>query len=321
MSKHGLVNAVLVGAAIIVLAGCSGVPSGTAPDVPGEATGGPSTGATSLATGAAPVTTSRPSDRQGATSGPSPRPSDRQGATSDPRPGPSDRQGATSDPSPRPSDRQGATSVASPHQAAAAFVKANSIPFPVAVGNTWIYRTTLAGGTGRTTNRIVAAGAGAVGYQVTMDSTTNVAGTATTIPLVYVFYLDGTVGYPVPPVSGLSGMGGSIRWPDAAGLASGQAYRSVMRIPIGQAGQYENADVTVQGTGTASVTVPAGTYQASVVTLTISAKAGTVKVTTWIAQGVGPVQTAALIRVAGMTEYSITNVLLSFARAPAGIGS
>src|SRR4029077_2239695 len=46
------------------------------------------------------------------------------------------------------------------HGAAAAksFAKANSIPFPVAVGNTWIYRTRADGETGRTTNRIVAAG-------------------------------------------------------------------------------------------------------------------------------------------------------------------
>ena len=35
------------------------------------------------------------------------------------------------------------------------FVKANSIPFPVAVGNTWVYQTTAGGQTGQTTNRIV----------------------------------------------------------------------------------------------------------------------------------------------------------------------
>jgi hypothetical protein len=105
------------------------------------------------------------------------------------------------------------------------------------------------------------------------------------------------------------------------GLASGQAYHSVVRILLSQTGQYENADVAVRGAGTASVSVPAGTYQASVVDMTITAKTASVEVSTWIAQGVGPVQTAVLIQAAGMTEYSITNVLLSFSKGNPGIGS
>ena len=38
--------------------------------------------------------------------------------------------------------------------AAKSFAKANSIPFPVALGNTWVYQTQTGGQTGRTTNRI-----------------------------------------------------------------------------------------------------------------------------------------------------------------------
>jgi len=300
MSKHGLVRAVLASAAVIVLAGCSGVPSGTAPDVPGEATGGP--GATSMAHGAAPA-----SAGQQSSSRPSEGPSEGQSARQ------SEGQG----------ERPGATSAASaqPGATAKAFVKANSIPFPVAVGNTWVYRTTVGGQTGQTTNRIIAAGPAAAGYEVTMDSTTDVAGTVSTVQPVFVFYPDGTVGYPVPLVGGLSVVGGQVRWPDAAGLASGQTYHSVVRILLSQTGQYENADVAVRGSGTASVSVPAGTYQASVVDMTVTAKAASVQVSTWIAQGVGPVQTAVLIQAAGMTEYSVTNVLLSFGKGNAGIGS
>ena len=204
-------------------------------------------------------------------------------------------------------------------------MKANSIPFPVAVGNTWVYRTTTGGETGQTTNRIVSAGPGPAAYVVTMSSTTEVAGTATAVEPVYVFYPDGTIGYPVPPIDGVS-VAGDIRWPDAAGLASGQAYHSVLRVQVSQTGQYENADVTVQGAGTTSVSVPAGTYQASVVDTTIAAKVGghttTVEVTTRIAQGVGPVETVVLIRAAGTTELTTTDELLSFTKvAVAAIGS
>ena len=274
MSKHGSARAVLAGAAIIALAGC-GVPTATAPDIPGETERSTSTGATSQASSAAPVT----------------------------------------------SGQQSATSVTSARQSgiSQSFVKANSIPFPVAVGNTWVYQTTASGQTGQTTNRIVSAGPGAAGYEVTMSSTTDIAGTATAVQPVYVFYPDGTIGYPVPPINGVSVAGGGIRWPDAAGLASGQAYHSVLRILDSQTGQYENANVTVQGAGTTSVSVPAGTYQASVVDTTIAAKVGgyttTVEVTTWIAQGIGPVKTEVLIRAAGTTELTTTNELLSFTKA------
>jgi hypothetical protein len=296
MSKHGSVRAVLAAAAMIVLAGCSGAPSGTAPDVPSEATGGP--GGTSMAHSAASASVGQQSSSRPGES-PSARPSEGQ------------------------TERPGPTSVASagPGATAKAFVKANSIPFPVAVGNTWVYRTTVGGQTGQTTNRIIAAGPAAAGYEVTMDSTTDVAGTVSTVQPVFVFYPDGTVGYPVPLAGGLSVVGGEVRWPDAAGLASGQTYHSVVRILLGQTGQYENADVAVRGAGTASVSVPAGTYQASVVDMTITAKAASVQVSTWIAQGVGPVQTAVLIQAAGMTEYSVTNVLLSFSKGNPGIGS
>jgi len=289
MSKHGSARAVLAGAAIIALAGC-GVPAATAPDIPSQTgpsqtgqsqTGQSQTGATSRPSSAAPVT----------------------------------------------SGRQSATSVTSGRQReiSQSFVKANSIPFPVAVGNTWVYQTTVSGQTGQTTNRIVSAGPGPAGYEVTMTSTTAVAGTATAVQLVYLFYPDGTIGYAVPPINGVSVAGGGIRWPDAAGLASGQAYHSVLRTQDSQTGQYENANVTVQGVGTMSVSVPAGTYQVSVVEMTIAGKVGgyttTVEVTTWIAQGVGPVKTEVLIRAAGTTELS-TNELLSFTKAAvAGIGS
>jgi len=197
--------------------------------------------------------------------------------------------------------------------AAKSFARANSIPFPVAVGNTWVYQTTAGGQNGRTTNRIVGAGPGSAGYRVTVSSTTDVGGSATTVVPVYTFYPNGTIGYPVPPVSGVPVTGRDIRWPDTAALASGKVYHSVLPIQGG------NADVTVQGTGTTSVSVPAGTYQASVVKTTISAQGQTIEVTIWIAQGTGPVKTEVLIRAPGGTGLT-TNELLSFTKAVSAVG-
>ena len=206
----------------------------------------------------------------------------------------------------RPNALQGAT-------AAKSFAKANSIPFPVAVGNTWIYQTRTDGQTGRTTNRIVAAGPGSSGYRVTVSSTTNVGGSASTVVPVYTFYPNGTIGYPVPPVSSAPVTGTDIRWPDAAGLASGKIYRSTLHIPGG------DAHVTVQGAGTTSVSVPAGTYRASVVRTTITAQGQNIEVTVWIAQGTGPVKTEVVIRAPGGTGLT-TSELLSFTKAASVIG-
>lgn len=200
-----------------------------------------------------------------------------------------------------------------PAAVAKGFARANSIPFPVAVGNTWVYQTSVDGEGGRTTSKIVRAAPGSAGYRVTVSSTTNVGGSATTVVPVYTFYQDGTVGYPVPAVTGIPVTGGSIRWPDAAGLASGKAYHSVLQI------QGVHADVTVQGAGTTSVRVPAGSYRASVVKTTITAQGQTIEVIVWIAQGTGPVKTEVLIRAPGGTGLT-TNELLSFSKAVSVVG-
>lgn len=276
MSRHGSARAVLAGLAVIAMAGCTGTPTGTTPNVPGQGVG--STSASTAARAASPASS--------ASAGP------------------------------------GTTTATATGQgiASKSFAKANSIPFPVAVGNTWVYQTNAGGVTGRTTNRIVAAGPGSAGYQVTLTSTVEVAGTATAIQPVYVFYPDGTVGYPLPQVNGMSLTGAGIRWPPAAALASGRAYHSVLRVLAGPAGQYENADVTIHGAGTASVTVPAGTYQASVVQMTIRAKSGTIDETTWIAQGIGPVKTVVLTYAADGAGLVTTNELQSFSKAVSTVG-
>ncbi|MGH3234283.1 MAG: TapB family protein [Streptosporangiaceae bacterium] len=197
-----------------------------------------------------------------------------------------------------------------------------SIPFPVAVGDTWVYQSTTAidGTNSLTTNKIVSAVPTAGGYQVTMYQTTGLAGSVTTVRQVYIFYPDGTIGYPVTGANGVSVTGSSgVRWPDAAGLAAGRVYHSVLPVRVSQAGgSYTNADVTVQSAGTATVTVPAGTYRATVVDMTITTKVGrfstTTEVETWLTPGTGPVKSEVLVHAGGNTKLITTNRLLSFTR-------
>jgi hypothetical protein len=197
----------------------------------------------------------------------------------------------------------------------------SSIPFPVTVGDTWVYQTAanVNGERGLTTDKIVSAGPAVAGYQVTMSETVDVGGSEMTAQPDYLFYPSGKVGYPVTDANGVSVTGDGVTWPDAAG----QAYHSVVRIRVSQAGasEYQNANVTVQETGTAGVTVPAGSYQATVVNMTITTQTGSyttsVDVKTWLAPGTGPVKSEVLTRAGGKTELTTTNVLLTFTKGAA----
>jgi hypothetical protein len=293
MSKHvpALVSVAFAG---LVVAGCSGVPKGTAPQVSSQTT--PTTGATSSAGGTS-------QSEQSSTAAPSAS-SSGQGS-----PGPAGSSGTDGEPA---GVRQGVASKS--------FAKANSIPFPVRVGNTWVYQTKIGGASGRTTNRIVATGPGTAGFLVTMSSATNVTGASSSGTAGYTFYPDGTVGYPAPAINGVSVTGGGIRWPNAAALASGRAYHSTLKIQVGSSGQTQDAGVNVYGAGTETVTVPAGTYQTSVVETTITAKGETIVVTTWIAQGVGTVKTQTQVSGAGAAGLTTTEELVSFTKAKSAIG-
>src|SRR5437762_1885923 len=79
-----------------------------------------------------------------------------------------------------------------------------------------------------------------------------------------------------------------------------------------------HSTVTVQGGGTESVSVPAGTYQATVVNMTIVTHVGsfatTITVKEWTAPGTGPVKSEELIKAAGQTQTTSTEALLSFTK-------
>ena len=98
---------------------------------------------------------------------------------------------------------------------------------------------------------------------------------------------------------------GAIAWPSAAQLASGQSSTSTIVMKIDEAGLGETVrmPVTVKGEGTVSVTVPAGTYQATLIneemTTSIDKDKITMDVRTWVANGVGPVKSEVLSNMAG----------------------
>jgi len=215
----------------------------------------------------------------------------------------------------------GSTGTATPSATSNSFVANGSIPFPIAVGNTWIYQTvsSINNEHGLVTNKVVSVTPIADGHRVTMSSKVGVGQSATTTQQNYIFYTNGKIGYPVNQ-TGVSVAGSGVLWPNAAQAASGQAFHSVLRIKLSNAGasQYEVANVTVQGGGTQTVTVPAGTYQATLVNMTMVMKVGNFTTTavlkTWSAPGTGPVKTDELIETAGKTTLTTTEELLTFTK-------
>jgi hypothetical protein len=157
------------------------------------------------------------------------------------------------------------------------------------------------------------------GQRVTMSQTTGLHGVKTTSDENLIFYSNGKIAYPVAGGE-VSVLGSGVLWPTAAQLASGQAFHSVLRIKVLKSGpvQDQDANVTVQGQGTSTVTVPAGTYQATLVTMTLSLKVGdetsTEVVQTWAAPGTGPVKTKVSLSTVDSTVLTSTDELLSFTK-------
>jgi hypothetical protein len=193
-----------------------------------------------------------------------------------------------------------------------------SVPFPVAVGNTWIYQavTSINNAHSLDTKKIVSVAPTTGGREVTMaDALTPGTGTGT-VTQKYLFYDNGQIGFPISTGHGVTVVSGNgIVWPNAADLAAGKTSHSTSKIKL-SSGQLETADVTVSGGGTQSVSVSAGTYQATLVNMTIVTHVGsfatTITIKEWTAPGVGPVKSEEIIKAAGQSQATSTETLLSF---------
>jgi len=189
--------------------------------------------------------------------------------------------------------------------------------WPIGVGNTWLYQNSL-GGT--VTNKMTAVVPVTGGQQVTEADTIDLAGSPTTTTGTYVFHSDGSITYPDNAFGNGVSIQGGIGLPAQSALATGQATRSVLHVAVNQDGQHfsETAHVSVRGAGTASVSVPAGTYQATIVDMTMAMTVASIQVSievrTWLANGVGPVQSEVISTEAGTSHVTDEQKLESFTK-------
>ena len=198
-----------------------------------------------------------------------------------------------------------------------------SVPFPVAAGNTWTYHITTEGESGTTINKMTAVTPVADGQQVTMLTTDHVGTVNGSATETYLFHADGSISYPLgsfSPGSGVTVTSNGVVWPPASVIASGKPSQSTLNISIKAEGQTlsTTAHVTVQGAGTATVTVPAGTYQTTVVLVTerisIAGVTASIEVKTWLAPGVGPVKEQVVTDEGSASTVAANEELVSFTK-------
>jgi hypothetical protein len=195
-----------------------------------------------------------------------------------------------------------------------------SVPFPIGVGDTWKYKSTY----GTTVNRITAVQPVSGGKQVTMHSAITSLGSTSHHTAFYLVHPDGSISLPFSQfntgrsTSSVRLISGNIFWPPADQLSSGRAFHDVLRIEFSADGLRKKitAHVTVRGGGSQSVTVPAGSYRADVVNMTMSEaiegfSVSTV-VKTWLAPGVGPVRSEVVLHEGGTDHVAAKDQLISF---------
>ena len=159
-----------------------------------------------------------------------------------------------------------------------------------------------------------------------MDSTITTLGTTSHSKGYFIFHSDGSISYPFSQFSTgnsqtkVTLLSGTILWPPASQIDSGQVSHDTLKIAFSSNGVKKDvtAHITVKGDGTQSVTVPAGSYTATVVDMTESEKiqgiAVSSEIKTWLANGIGPVKSEVIIHEGGHNSVADENVLTSFTK-------
>jgi hypothetical protein len=106
----------------------------------------------------------------------------------------------------------------------------------------------------------------------------------------------------------------SVSWPSPAALTPGRPHTTTI-TQTGLPGSRTTEHVTITDIGPALVTVPAGSYQATLLEQTVTASAGNQNaVKTWVVNGIGQVKTETTVIVEGKPFASSVQTLTSFTK-------
>jgi hypothetical protein len=191
-----------------------------------------------------------------------------------------------------------------------------STVIPAQLGDTWVYAVdSSALGKGTETARISAVKAVAGGQRATLSSSLRLAGSKAPFSFVSEFTAgaDGSVTFGSTSFMGARLASANVNWPSPAALPEGRPRTSTVTGSF--LGLKTTVRLTVTDVGPAMVTVPAGSYQATLLKQTVTDGAGNQEVIkSWVVNGIGQVKTETTVIVKGERAISAVQALTSFTK-------
>jgi hypothetical protein len=187
---------------------------------------------------------------------------------------------------------------------------------PAQLGNTWVYAVDSdILGKGTETARISAVKAVPGGQRATMALGLTLAGSKAPLRFTAEFTEadDGSITFASASILGARFPATNVNWPSPAALIPGQPRTAAITSSF--LGSRTPERVTLLEVGQAMVTVPAGSYQATLLQQTATDGKGDKNVIkSWVVNGIGQVKTETTVIVNGKPFASTVQELMSFTR-------
>jgi hypothetical protein len=213
-------------------------------------------------------------------------------------------------------DQQGSHGPSAGVSAGTPAVAIASTVLPAQLGDTWVYAVNSdILGKGTETARISAVKAVPGGQRATMSLRLSLAGSKAPLSLSAEFTEagDGSITFASASILGARFPATSVNWPSPASLTPGRPRTSTVTESF--LGSKTAERVTILEVGRAMVTVPAGSYQATLLQQTATdGKGDTNVIKSWVVNGIGQVKTETTVIVGGKRFASSDQELMSFTR-------
>jgi hypothetical protein len=191
-----------------------------------------------------------------------------------------------------------------------------STVIPAQLGNTWVYAVDSSVlGKGTETARISAVRPVTGGQRATLSTSLRLAGSTKPFRFSSNFTLgaDGSVTFATTSFMGAKLVSGNVNWPSPAALTPGRPRTSTVTGSF--LGFKTTERVTITNVGPATITVPAGSYQATLLEQTVTDRSGNRDVVkSWVVNGIGQVKSVTTVIVKGQRQVSSAEVLTSFTK-------
>jgi len=191
-----------------------------------------------------------------------------------------------------------------------------STVIPAQLGDTWVYALDSSVlGKGTATARISAVRPVAGGQRATLATSLRLAASKVPFRFSSDFTLgaDGSVTFASTRFLGAKLASANVNWPSPAALTPGHPQTTTVTGSF--LGFKTTERVTITDVGPATITVPAGSYQATLLEQTATGSSGSREVVkAWVVNGIGQVKTVTTVTVKGEREVSSVETLTSFTK-------